>query len=317
MAKSLQLELRRVDSWSQSEMALFHAKHSEMTCAEFAAHIGRSFNSVMGKARSLGLQFRARADLWSQDEIAFLRENHDTLPAAAIAEQLGRSLSAVLRRTAEPRRGSTLGLTSAEASDWTDSQRYYLRANLDAVPLKRLARTLGKSATAVAQEACRLGLEAQVLAVLGWTEKEIAYLRREDPVKSARELSGHLGRKERQVQDTAKALNLPIRRANGWSDSENAYLREKFGDSTVAEIAEHLGRDQGSVRRRLNTLGLKAVYSGGKGWRASAIAFLKDAAERMTVLQLAQHLGKSGLAVRKKLEALKLKAKRARAAAEG
>jgi len=86
--------------WTEEEVEFLKRNYSEMTGKEIAEALGRTDQSVWGKARDLGLKsdIVGHGRRWSDEEKSFLEENYTAMTCQEIAEKLDRSLDAVFHQ---------------------------------------------------------------------------------------------------------------------------------------------------------------------------------------------------------------------------
>jgi len=85
------------ERWDSDEVEYLRENYSDTPVKEIAEKLGRSRDSVYGKARSLGLRSKTmgRGETWEEEEVDFLKSNYGEMETEKIAEKLGKSPRAV------------------------------------------------------------------------------------------------------------------------------------------------------------------------------------------------------------------------------
>ena len=87
-----------------------------------------------------------------------------------------------------------------------------------------------------------------------WTEEEIAFLKNNWEVSSAKEMAQALDRSTAGVRDKLKKFRLV--KDHSWSDEDCAFLKENYGKMPNVEITEKLNRSMISVNSQARKLDL-------------------------------------------------------------
>lgn len=133
---------------AQEENQLRELYTAGVDVAEIAERIGRPFEAIRTRVRTLGLS-RTPVDRWRDDEIATLRADYDAgVHPREIAEKLGRPVGGVFNKAHQ------LGLKTLNRRPWTAEEDAAIRAGHAAGrPLADIARELGRKYTTVAKHA--------------------------------------------------------------------------------------------------------------------------------------------------------------------
>lgn len=75
--------------WNEQELAFLRQNYGKLTIKQIAKELGRTFASIMGKAKVLGLMTTTQD--WSQEEVQYLQENYGRIPTSEIMANLGRN----------------------------------------------------------------------------------------------------------------------------------------------------------------------------------------------------------------------------------
>lgn len=83
--------------YTDEENRFIQDNYKTMTDAEIASRLGRTFRSIRGRRRLLGLRKgNCVPRTWSEKDIKFLKDNYETMTDREIGEVVERSESAVL-----------------------------------------------------------------------------------------------------------------------------------------------------------------------------------------------------------------------------
>jgi hypothetical protein len=199
-----------------------------------------------------------------------LRAHAGTVPSGELAAMVGHT------RMATQTKMHVLGIrgcSSGRPRGWTAAQLDALRAKPVEMSARAFAELHGLERKTVQNVARRLGIARW----RKFTGEDEARIREMAPTHTAREIAEALGKPARAVQQKASAMGVRFtsgkrglrKRASGekppkvyvkprWSAEDDAALRELAGVSGVQYLAERLGRTEGSVRKRLEHLGVRA-----------------------------------------------------------
>jgi hypothetical protein len=299
------LGLRRLNPWTEEQIALLRQLWPEKTPSELAGMLKRSWRAIKHKARSLGLRRRplGAADSgdqeeapavrehqtkrrvlrpWSEEEVKCLKHMYPTHSLKETAQVLGsRSVTSIQGKAWE------LGLTEKQA--WTAEEDNLIRKyhHLD-LSWTEIAKRLNRSRSGVRLRARALGLKREGLRP--WTEREDECLRESWSKRNAGELAEQLDRTVRAVETRAEKLGLLDKR-NWWTERDEAFLLEHWQDKPYARIAQQLNRPLETVRSYAHRQGLRKRQQ--QSWTQQDICILKSMHSHATVTEIARRLKRS------------------------
>jgi hypothetical protein len=134
--------------WSTEETVLLSELFPAYTNEAVAEKLDRSIDSIVMKARKMGLR---KSEFWSDQEDDLLKCLYKRIPYDRLAEKLKRTKSAVKARII------VLGL-ECKVKDWTNAEDDYLRRNYLRKSYKKISDELGRTYCAVSQRTRRIGL---------------------------------------------------------------------------------------------------------------------------------------------------------------
>lgn len=148
--------------WTREEIRYLTENWNAGMFKEIMESLGRTEDSIMRKARRLGLAMHKKEDdlkkrRWTGEEDKFIINYYKKMPSEEIASYTGRTASAVRKRA------QALKL-SAEVSRWSREEEQILFEKWGMVNIDTIARKLNRSRNAVLLKACHMSLREQVTA---------------------------------------------------------------------------------------------------------------------------------------------------------
>lgn len=258
--KDKKKRLRQGQPWSDKELADLRAMYPQRTNRALEPHFGRSWKSILLKAKQLGLKRRKKRTRkcrpWSDLEVELLRQLHPDTSLEQIADQsIGRSLSAV--------QGMAHILGLSRVNRWTEEEVTLLQELWPKRTLSDLAGILKRSERAIKSKANKLGLrrrpmagaksadheettvagqrQSQRLPTRPWSDEEVKYLKHAYPTRSLEQIAKDL--EDRSVASIrGKAWELGLTRKRAWTAEEDNVIRESYPSLPWNEIAKRLNR---------------------------------------------------------------------------
>jgi hypothetical protein len=300
------LGLRRMNPWTEEEIALLRQFWPERTPAELAGMLKHSWRAIKHKARSLGLRRRPLVATdsgdqeeataarerkpkrrvlrpWSEEEVRYLKHMYPrTCSPEEIAKGLeGRSVASIAGKAWELGLTRNLGWTAEE--DNLIREHYHL-----GLSWTEIARRLNRSRRGVRLRARALGLRRDGLRP--WTDREDELLREHWSKRDAGELAAQLDRTVSAIETRAHKLGLLDKR-NWWTERDEAFLLEHWQDKPYAWIAEQLNHPLDTIQSNARRLGLRKRQQ--QLWTQQDISLLKSMHGHATVTEIARRLKRS------------------------
>lgn len=148
--------------WIQEEVQYLQDSWDKESPEKIMEHLGRSEDSVMRKARRLGLNVNKAEDellkrRWTEEEDDYIIENYGVLTAAEISRKLGRSVYALRKRAI------AIGVT-CEAKRWSAEEMEFLNEKWGILNLDTIAQKLNRSRNSILIKAYQMSLREQAAA---------------------------------------------------------------------------------------------------------------------------------------------------------
>ena len=149
-------------SWTQQEIEYLRDSWGRISLAQIMDSLSRTEDSVMRKARRIGLCVKKpEKDMlkkrWGVEEDNFIIENYRVLTVEAISQQLGRTVYAIRKRAL------ALGV-AGEVSRWSIDEMEFLNEKWGILNLDTIAQKLNRSRNSVLLKAHQMSLREQVAA---------------------------------------------------------------------------------------------------------------------------------------------------------
>ncbi len=149
-------------NWTQQEMQYLKENWGQASLAQIMQSLDRTEDSVMRKARRLGLNVNKSEEdklkkRWSEEEDNFIIENYRVLTVEVISKRLGRTVPAIRKRAL------ALGVTE-EVSRWTPEEMEFLNEKWGILNLETIAKKLNRTRNSVLLKAHQMSLREQVAA---------------------------------------------------------------------------------------------------------------------------------------------------------
>lgn len=148
--------------WTHQEIQYLLDNWGKVSLARIMESLDRSEDSVMRKARRLGLNVNKTEDSlkkkrWSEEEDNYIINNYRVLTVDEISERLGRTVYAIRKRAL------ALGVTN-EISRWSIEEMEFLNDNWGILNLNTIARKLNRSRNSILLKAHQMSLRGQAAA---------------------------------------------------------------------------------------------------------------------------------------------------------
>jgi len=148
--------------WVREEVQYLLDSWDKESPEKIMEYLGRSEDSVMRKARRLGLNVNKAEDellkkRWTKEEDNYIIENYGVLTAAEISKKLGRSVYALRKRAI------AIGVT-CEAKRWSTEEMDFLNEKWGILNLDTIAQKLNRSRNSILIKAYQMSLREQAAA---------------------------------------------------------------------------------------------------------------------------------------------------------
>lgn len=149
-------------SWTEEEVKYLMENWNNCLLNEIICKLNRTEDSIVRKARRLGLDVRKNDECklkkeWNEKEDDFLINNYKLLSVAEISERLKRTPNAVQKRAI------TLKIAE-EIKRWTNEEEEYLSEKWGIMCIDSIAKKLKRTRSAVLLKAHQLSLREQIIA---------------------------------------------------------------------------------------------------------------------------------------------------------
>lgn len=149
-------------NWMCADIQYLQENWGRMPLKQIMAYLGRTEDSVIRKARRLGLNVRKLEEeilkkRWSKEEDLFIIENYKVENIESISGHLKRTVSAIRKRAIYLNVGG-------EIVRWTSEEVEYLKERWGIVNLDTIAKNLSRSKSSVVLKAYQISLREQVTA---------------------------------------------------------------------------------------------------------------------------------------------------------
>ena len=174
-------------AWSEDEVKLLKRLFPRGRAREIAEQTGRPLTAVRQKAYSMGIKTREWR-LWSANEIKLLKKLYPSENTQSIADKLGRPSEWVRHKA------NRLGIKkvgTAPVCVWSKQEKALLRKLYPDNSIPGIANQLGRSVSAVASRASKLGLRKSKPV---WSKRELNLLRKLYPSRTAQQIADQIGR---------------------------------------------------------------------------------------------------------------------------
>lgn len=148
---------------------------------------------------------------WTKSEEKFLKDNYHLTGINAVADKLRRSFYSVKTKARD------IGIMDHKKSSWTDWQKRYLERYNGKKSLESIARTLGKTPSAVSEYVKKGELPKPVVAIStkhtkSWTVEDDLFLRAMYGKLTRDEIAQKLNRTPKAVARRAERLQLKVKK---------------------------------------------------------------------------------------------------------
>lgn len=216
---------------------------------------------------------------WSIEEVEFLKSNNYLTPE---------ELSGKLNRTSGSiwAKANNLGIALAyNQYHWDEKSIDILRRNYDKLTSKELADILGTTPHSVEMKAFTLNIKKNKQSV--WTDDEIEFLKNNYDKYKYKELAIKLNKNVKTIAWQMRKYGLERVSREKWTVEEEKFLSDNK-HLTHKEIAEKLNRPIGSVKKKIQKLGITA--------ESEYFRWTSDKVEQLRKLYIEEQLPSSQIA---------------------
>jgi hypothetical protein len=192
-------------AWSEDEVKLLKRLFPRGRAREIAEQTGRPLTAVRQKAYTMGIKTR-ELHIWSANEVKLLKKLYPSENTQSIADKLGLPLKLVKQKAYR------LGLKkvgTAPVCVWSRQEEALLRKMYPDNSVPDIANQVGRSVSAVARKAHKLGLRKSKPV---WSKRELNLLRKLYPSRTAQQIGDQIGRSVRATRLRIHRLSLKKRR---------------------------------------------------------------------------------------------------------
>lgn len=246
--------------WTKSEIIILKKRYTSRGAKYVSKRTGHSFNSVVAKARSLGLK-SGSIQRWRQFDINYLLNNYSKKPFDSIARTLKRSTLSVASKA----RLLKLPIPP-KPKKWTEDDLNLLRVlwNDKRYSIDEVAEKLNKTRPATHFQAWKMGLRRPQVWRF-WTKEQVSYLLKNYKKKTYRKIAKDLGISVPSVNQKARRMGLKLRKSpRAWTAADDEYIRQNYRKIPTREIAEKLDRSLDAIINRAGPLGISRKGKKGK-----------------------------------------------------
>jgi len=148
--------------WTQEEVHYLIEKWGRVPLEQIMEALDRTEDSVMRKARRLGLDVHKKEEdvlkrKWSKEEDNFIIENYKVLSSKEISQHLNRTASAIRKRAL------ALGI-SGTVNRWSEEEENFLKEKWGILNVDAVAKKLNRSRNAILLKAYQMSLREQITA---------------------------------------------------------------------------------------------------------------------------------------------------------
>lgn len=194
--------------WTEEEEQFLKDNYSTLSLEEQAEILDRSVNSIMSRARRIGLK---RYRYWTEEDEQFLKDNCKGRTYDELAKLMpNRTRSSIEFRCQQ------LGLNKyikdgRQKTEWTDEEIKFLKTNHGKIEIKDMAKLLKKSKAAINYKIRDLDINCQRI----WSDEEIEILKMNANHRDIYDLERLLGfnKTRRQIYKKLSNLGLNTNRA--------------------------------------------------------------------------------------------------------
>lgn len=191
--------------WSKEDIA-YLIEHYQGKAAPLSAILGKSTESIRGKAFALGLTDKDRVKLWTIEETETLRQlRQEGKSIAEIAKIIDRTSTSVANQIRKLIRHFGLQKKS-DWTQWSETDTAYLIEHYKTTPARKLSTILGKTISSIHCKAKSLDLAKKTR--LPWTAEETDFLKESYHKWPIAQISQKLGHTPGAVQTRACQLGL-------------------------------------------------------------------------------------------------------------
>jgi hypothetical protein len=149
-------------NWTEQQIQYLNENWRKVPLEKIMEDLNRTEDSVMRKARRIGLKVnKAEEDIlkkrWAKEEENFIIKNYGILTVEMISHQLGRTVYAIRKRA------MAIGVT-LEAKRWSMEEMEFLNEKWGILNLNTIAKKLNRSRNSILLKAHQMSLREQVVA---------------------------------------------------------------------------------------------------------------------------------------------------------
>ncbi len=295
----MEKETKSRTHWTEEEIT-FLKKNWTLPMAELSEKLGRSIDSCLQKAYSLGMYRRK----WTQAEIDYLQENYGKYSIPSLAKSLGKSVNAI--KVMRQRLGLGAFLMNGEYISLCQLIRA-VNGTVSAYSYKMTSwvKNRGLPVHTKKVESCSFRV-VYLDEFWEWAEKNRSFLdfSKMEPLSLGAEPAWVAEQRKKDAQAFANQRKDP------WTPQEDSQLKmllkqHKYG---YKELSEMLHRSAGAIQRRVLDLGIKErpvkadTHGKEAQWTDETYAILAEGIRRGdSYYAIGLKLGKSEKAIRGKV----------------
>ena len=272
--------------WTKEEIKILKRHYKKRGANYVARFVEHSPDTIMNKARELGLQ-TGKFRPWQKWENNYLIRHYTNRSYTSIAKTLKRSKKSVSNRA------SLLKLTTKKSEKWTEQELQQLKEYYPdrKYSLKEIAHIINRSANSVLLKAQRIGIKRDGY-IHRWSKLEHKYLLKNIGIKTNRKIAEHLGIKTYKVDQYLQRKGLArYKKKPEWTDTEIEFLKSNYKKMSVKAIALQLNRSLNSIKNTASWKGF--TYTDSKLWSVDETNYLKSNYSKLQVKQVASNLNRS------------------------
>lgn len=232
--------------WTHEEDTFLRQNYKIMSVNEICKKLNRTRESVITRARILGISNRRNRVEWTREKEDFIKENYGIIG--------NKEMAAILDVTIASIAGKVRSMGIIKSKKWSKQEDDFLESNYGKIEIREIIKTLGRTKNSIQRRAMQIGVSKR--NVIPYKEEEIEFVKNNYEKITNIEIAEKLGRTAKSVQHLANKIGILNRRAK-WTKEEELFLKENYKNMTYEKIAKILNRKTSSVKTRAYELKLK------------------------------------------------------------
>jgi len=292
--------------WTEDELAQLRELIPTHTTLEVSKIIGRTEDSIVTKAKKLGLKVKTQRNWWTDEEVAKLQELAQTLTVEQIQQEINRPGNSIRAKAKElgikfinnPRKAKT---------NWTKEELDKLKDLISTTSVEDFAKIIDRSEHSVRAKARELGLEIK-RNDKRWPEEDKKVLIELSKTMTLDQVSHKLNRSSVSVRMQANKLGIKIETNYSdilWTEEETAQLKYLIPTHTTLEIATIMNKTEDAVYQKAYKLGLN-VKGKSRKWTIEDEETLKSMWGGYSIEFIAKKLNRTSSAITNRAYVLNL-----------